>query len=247
MRAAPPLSVGWSSTPAFDATASERSPVDFSPTRTIPRVTNPMTNTRLDEILADASVYIWARPTSTADVACCTGLARSGDALTFGSNERQPRHHRQQQRAQKNSVLNNGVARVKVVRAINYCAGNGTNIIGCAWIGGEGMALVRFGGVSSTRARCGLTSTVTTSGSNHIGDSRCFMYFCLCGDELGCDADRLQRLPHANVRGRRGGRSTSAPVRTSTTTRCRNQIDNCPGAANNSQTDGNCRWRGRCL
>ncbi len=40
-------------------------------------------------------------------------------------------------------MLNNTTARFKVVRAINYCAGPGTNIIGCAWIGGYGAAVVR--------------------------------------------------------------------------------------------------------
>ena len=63
-----------------------------------------------------------------------------------------------------NAVLNNTVARVKVVRIINYCAGPGSNIIGCAPIGGDGMLVVRFGD-EYWEGRCGRTSTATTSGS----------------------------------------------------------------------------------
>jgi hypothetical protein len=108
-------------------------------------VTDPMTDSRLDAVLADASLRA-GRGDDPVDVACCTSVSRAGSALEFGTPtdgldivDDDP---------EMRSVLGNSVARVKVVRAINYCGGPGTNIIGCAWRPGNGMMLVRRSGLS---------------------------------------------------------------------------------------------------
>ena len=61
-------------------------------------------------------------------------------------------------------MLNHPVARFTVVRAINYGSGPGNNTIGCGWIGGWGIAGVRYGSTKTPRASCGCTSAVTTRG-----------------------------------------------------------------------------------
>ncbi len=72
-------------------------------------------------------------------------------------------------------MLNNPAARVKVVRAINWCGGPGTNIIGCAWIAGNGMSLVRLGGLS-TEAILWIHEFGHNVGLGHHTDTRYIMY-----------------------------------------------------------------------
>ena len=93
------------------------------------------------------------------DVACCAGLARSGSALNFGSSG--DGLDSIDDNTELVAVLNDSVSRVKVVRLINYCGGTGSNIIGCAWIGGDGMALVRYEGFVEVLATFGEPSDAT--------------------------------------------------------------------------------------
>ncbi len=96
---------------------------------------------------------VWGGPTSARTSAAAPGSPAPGNAQTFGSiNDGLDTIDNN---SELNAVLNNAVARVKVVRIINYCGGSGTNIIGCAWIGGEGMALVRYGDESVRGAALG--------------------------------------------------------------------------------------------
>ncbi|MGH7804802.1 MAG: thrombospondin type 3 repeat-containing protein, partial [Candidatus Binatia bacterium] len=103
--------------------------------------TDPMTNDRLDRVLRKASKRM-GKTSFTADVACCVEFHRAGAGGWFGKpgdgldvidNE-----------AELAAVLDQPVGRVKVVRAINYCGGPGTNIIGCSWMGRNGAAIVRL-------------------------------------------------------------------------------------------------------
>jgi len=103
-------------------------------------ITDPMTDSRLDSVLAGGS--LWAQQENfTEDVACCIAATRSGSAASFGTigdgldiidNS-----------GELTSVMNEGVARVKVVRLISYCFGAVTNDFGCAWLPGDGIVLVR--------------------------------------------------------------------------------------------------------
>ncbi len=103
--------------------------------------TNPMSDDRLDRLMRKASKRV-GRTHFAGDVACCVEFHRKGTTRWFGSpgdgldvidNE-----------TELAAVLDDPVARVKVVRAINYCGGPGTNIIGCAWMGRKGAAVVRL-------------------------------------------------------------------------------------------------------
>jgi hypothetical protein len=127
-------------------------------------VTNPMTDARLDLLFAEGSLRL-GRADFATDTACCTTVSRASTARTFGT----PTDGLDaiDNSTELNAVLNNSVARVKVVRAINYCGSTGTNIIGCAWVGGKGMALVRMS-TSIAKLSCGsIMSTDTTSAPSH--------------------------------------------------------------------------------
>ena len=101
-------------------------------------LTNPMDITRLTSVLNQASLRA-GREDYAADVACCItvriplsqggtfGTTNDGLDIINNANE-------------LDAVLNNPVGRVHVVRSIQYCGGPGSNIIGCAWVGGDGMA-----------------------------------------------------------------------------------------------------------
>ena len=109
-------------------------------------VTNPMNNTRLASVFADANGRAQVANFS-ADVACCVSLSIVGSGGTFGSST--DGLDTIDSSIELTQVLNNPVARVKVVREINWCGGPGTNIVGCAWVGGNGMAVVRLTNLGS--------------------------------------------------------------------------------------------------
>jgi len=109
-----------------------------------PGVASPMTDARLDEVVAMASLRS-GRGDDADDVACCTSLSRSESARSFGTVG--DGLDVIDTATEMSAVLNDPVARVKVVRTINYCGGAGFNISGCAWAPGNGMALVRLSGL----------------------------------------------------------------------------------------------------
>ncbi|HKY31747.1 MAG TPA: thrombospondin type 3 repeat-containing protein [Candidatus Polarisedimenticolia bacterium] len=143
-----------------------------------PSHNNPMDNARLDAVLADANLRA-GRSDSAADVACCITVSRSGNAKTFGtagdgldvidtSNE-------------LNAVLNNATARVHVVRTINFCGEPGMNILGCAWIGGDGIALVRMSSLGS-EGILWLHEYGHNTGLSHSPNTSAIMYEALLGN-----------------------------------------------------------------
>lgn len=198
-----------------------------------PAVSNKMNNNRLDKILADFSLR-QGKADFDEDVACCAGVGRSGSAQSFGSvNDGLDTIDNA---TEMFTVLNHNSARVKVVRAINYCgAGSGTNIIGCAWISAKGMALVRFGSIGDEGALWGHEYGHNT-GLSHNSDSRYIMYECLCGNNFGLTQSECNRF-HSPA-------ATTFPVLADMGVcsdvdgdEVQDQIDNCPGVANNDQTD----------
>lgn len=111
--------------------------------------TNPMSDARLDEILADASVRV-GREDFGGDTACCVHFHRKttggsfgtpGDGLDIVDTD-----------VKMLGVLANQAARVKVVRLINWCGSPGTNIIGCGYVGAFGTTVVRYGDAASEGA-----------------------------------------------------------------------------------------------
>jgi hypothetical protein len=132
----------------------------------------PMVDEVLDLVLRDASLRA-GRAETTADVACCITLSRAGTAGAWGKVG--DGLAVVDTSAEMTTVLNTSVARAKVVRLINDCGGAATNIIGCAWTPGNGMAMVRM----SSLAQEGITwihEYGHNTGSVHSGNLRDIMY-----------------------------------------------------------------------
>jgi len=91
--------------------------------------------------LAHVSKLI-ATEDSLADVACCVRFSRSGEGGHFGTLD--DGLDIIDEAPELEAVLENPVARVKVVREIRWCGGAGTNIIGCAQRPGRGIAAVEI-------------------------------------------------------------------------------------------------------
>lgn len=109
-------------------------------------LTDPMTDARMDQLMAEGSLRVGQADFSK-DIACCVTYSRKGTGATFGSpgdgldvvgNV-----------TEMLSVLDDPSARIKVVRLINYCGGPGNNIIGCAWVGDYGAMVVRRSNLGS--------------------------------------------------------------------------------------------------
>jgi len=133
-------------------------------------VTNPMTDARLDLNLDFAS-GVAGFADFPEDVACCIRVSRGGNARTFGTAGDGLDVIDDEQELV--AVLDNPVSRVKIVRLINYCGGPGTNIVGCAYFPGNGMAVVR---VSSNEGLLWLHEYGHNAGLPHNTDSRYVMY-----------------------------------------------------------------------
>ncbi len=197
-----------------------------------PAVGSPMTDARLDQILAAASLRM-GKSDFPEDVACCAGLERSGVEKTFGSVS--DGLDVIDSSTELNSVLNNNISRVKVVRVINYCGGTGTNIIGCAWVGGNGMALVRYGGVGDEGALWAHEYGHNV-GLSHTTDSRYIMYGCLCGNNFGVSPGDCN-LYHTPLSGTGASLVDAGVCSDVDGDQVQGAVDNCPGAANPDQLD----------
>lgn len=194
---------------------------------------DPMTDARLDAVLKDASLRA-GRADFSGDVACCVTVSRSGpgklfgaagDGLDFIDNS-----------GEINSVLNNPVARVKVVRAINYCGGPGVGIIGCAWAPGNGMAVVRVGDLG-TEAVLWIHEYGHNSGLGHDGGPLHIMAPSASGFNTGLFQYQCNSYHTPS------GSSGMSPRDTGSCSdpdhdEVQNGIDNCPAAVNPNQADG---------
>jgi hypothetical protein len=89
------------------------------------------------------------------------------------------------------TVLDQRVARIKVVRVINYCGSPGTNIIGCSYTPGFGMAVVR---VSSNEGLLWLHEYGHNAGLDHVNQSNNVMYPFLVGTALGLNQTECNAL-----------------------------------------------------
>jgi hypothetical protein len=147
-----------------------------------------MTDSVLDALLESASL-IAATADFSADVACCIRFSRLGTARSFGAggdgldvvdND-----------VEAGTVLSSTVARVKLVRQINYCSGPGTNIIGCANVPGNSMMLVR---ITRDEGVLWAHEYGHNVGLGHVGDDRYIMHGGLApGRNVALFADECQQ------------------------------------------------------
>ena len=197
-----------------------------------PAVTNPMTDTRLDQVFAESNLRA-GRADYTDDVACCITLSRLDTAKTFGTSG--DGLDIIDTGSELSAVLGNGISRVKVVRAINDCGGPGSNIIGCAWTPGHGMALVRMSSIGN-ESILWIHEYGHNTGLSHSGNPSHLMYRSLNGSNRGLTSTQCDRY-HSP--------SGSASAILTVTGACtdvdldevQDGIDNCPAAANTAQSD----------
>lgn len=195
-------------------------------------VPSPMTAALLDRVLRAGSLRV-GREDFTGDTACCNTFSRASEPRSFGS----PGDGLDiiDDGGELNAVLNNAVSRVKVVRQINYCGGPGGGIIGCAWVGGYGMALVRYGD-PDTEGILWIHEYGHNAGLGHDTDYRFIMYRALIGGGFNNGV----RSTHCSVFHSPAG--SMVPVATGTcqdvdVDKVHDGIDNCSNLANTGQAD----------
>ena len=197
-------------------------------------VSNPMTSARLDSLLVEATKRADIGDYD-GDVPCCLVVARSGNGGTFGSSADGLASI--DSSGELNTVLNTAGGRVKIVNAINYCGGAGTNIIGCSWTPGNGMAVVRLTSLG-VEAVLWLHEYGHNNGLNHENnDSRVIMY--------GTDNGLNDGIRPGDCAAFHAPPTATAALK-STIGACTNDgdaiadpIDNCPTVANEDQLDSN--------
>ena len=196
-------------------------------------VGNPMTTLRLEDVLADATLRA-ARADFDGDVPCCTEVVRSGLGGAFGSAG--DGLDTIDSASELSSVLSLNVGRARIVNAINYCAGAGTNIIGCASTPGDAMVLVRLTNLS-TESVLWIHEYGHNIGLDHATDSRDIMFGTDSGNNNGLTVDECQAF-HAPAGGS-AALITDIGACTDDGDTWANPIDNCPTTSNEDQADAN--------
>ena len=207
-------------------------------------VASPMTDSRLDSMLNKVSLEV-GRADFAEDIACCAGAQRSGNGRTWGTST--DGLDIIDDSAELNNVLNNSSARFKVVRSINYCGGAGTNIIGCGWVGGKGIAVVRYGSDVDTEGELWMHEYGHNTGLGHNTDSRYVMYGVLYGGSSTANVG--VSATECNAYNTPSSGSSSQLVDAGACTDSdgdgvQDQIDNCPLVPNATQADADGDGRG---
>jgi hypothetical protein len=200
-----------------------------------PAVPNPLTNAAVDQIMTAASIHL-GRADFSSDVACCAGMQRSGNAQSFGSST--DGLDVIDSEAEFYAVINHTAGRVKIVRLINYCGGAlppGSNVLGCSWIAGNGMIVVRTSGVED-EAALWAHEFGHNAGLLHNPDDDYIMSPCQCGGALGLTQIECGKFwtPAAGTQVVMIGVGACTDPDLDDV---HNLIDNCPGVGNNDQLD----------
>jgi hypothetical protein len=197
-------------------------------------VTTPMTDATLDQLLAAGSLRV-GRSDFVEDIACCNTFSRLGTGKVFGSSG--DGLDIIDDSTELTAVLNNTAGRVKVVRAINYCGAPATNIIGCSWIGGDGIAVVRRSD-PGTETVLWVHEYGHNVGLQHNTDSRYIMYGVDYGTNQAVTSSECDTY-HSPSSGARAVTSAIAACTDNDGDGVQDEIDNCPSAANPDQLDSN--------
>jgi hypothetical protein len=190
-----------------------------------------MTTSRLDSVLQESSKRA-ATGNYDGDVPCCVRAVRSGGGGAFGTLG--DGLDTIDGSADQNSVLSVSSGRIKVVTAINYCDGPGTNIIGCAETPGNSLFLVRVSNLG-VEAVLWLHEYGHNLGLNHSADSRGIMFGSDNGNNSGLLANECQAF-HTPPAGASAS-ITDIGTCTDDGDSLADPIDNCPLVSNEGQAD----------
>jgi len=199
-------------------------------------VTSPMTDVQLDAVLGRASL-VMGRSDFSGDVACCASLARSGSAGSFGT----PGDGLDviDDGTELSQVLGESVGRFKVVRAINYCGAPGVNIAGCATVGGNGIAVVRYPSSTATEAVIWAHELGHNVGLSHNAAGSPFvMSAVVSGSTVGLTQTECDRY-HGPAGGSAVVQTDVGACTDGDVDDVQDAIDNCPLVANETQADAN--------
>ena len=197
-----------------------------------PDLPDPMGDARLDALLDLMSLRA-GRADFAGDVGCCVLLARSGSAQTFGTAG--DGLDIIDSGSEENAVMNDPIARVKVVRAIHSCGGPGMAIGGCAWIGGDGIALVRWSNID-TEAVIWMHEYGHNTGLGHASDKRYIMFGFDTGNNNGLTQSECDSF-HAPSAGAGITPTDVGACADTDADEIHDLIDNCPTVANTDQLD----------
>ncbi len=137
-----------------------------------------MTAVQADVLLRDAT-QIAGTSSYAEDVACCMVFASTGSGAVFGRAG--DGLDVVQTAAELQAVIAAGQNRVKVVRAIQWCGGPGTNILGCSPNPGRSVVVVR----DVNEALLWLHEYGHNVGLPHVQDPRSVMFPFLTGSNFG--------------------------------------------------------------
>lgn len=197
-----------------------------------PAVSNPMTDSRLDDVLLEGS-YRMGRADYGNDVGCCANVAREGTAQVFGSigDGRDVLNTS----GESGTIIGSSVARVKVIRAISWCGGPGAGIIGCAFTPGRGMALVRLSSVGN-EALLWVHEYGHNTGLFHVSSTQRIMYGSLLGNNNGLNQSECNRF-HTPNSAAQALQFTVGACEDSDGDSINDILDNCDDVASLNQTD----------
>jgi hypothetical protein len=196
-------------------------------------VSDPMIDSRLDEVLRLASLRA-GRGDFSSDVACCATLSRSGTAGQFGTTG--DGLDIIDDDGELQDVLNHPSGRFKVVRAINHCGGPGVNIIGCAWMPGNGAAVVRMSSEIHEAILWIHEYGHNTGLSHNTISSRYLMYGTNNGSNDGLTQEECDSYHYPNV----WSDMTTEDIGACTDNDddvVQDLADNCPDVSNHDQAD----------
>ena len=196
--------------------------------------TSPMTSARLDSVLQESTKRA-ATGDYDGDVPCCMVVARVGTGGSFGSAG--DGLATIDDSLELSTVLNTSGGRVKVVNAINFCGSAATNIIGCAWQPGNGMAVVRITSLGSEAVLWLHEYGHNNNLSHEPTETRDIMFGTDNGLNNGLrpgDCAAFHVLP-----GPAGAVGFSIGACTNDGDAIADPIDNCPTIANQDQLDSN--------
>jgi len=165
------------------------------------------------------------------DVACCITVSRAGTAQVFGSpGDGLGTIDTEEEYL---AVMGEPIARVKVVREINYCGDPGTNIIGCSVVSGDSMIVVPVGFLDEL---LWLHEYGHNVGLVHVDDSRNLMHGTLIQND-GVTASQCAAF-HAPPFAARAILNDIGVCHDDDMDAVASSVDNCPTVSNEDQFNG---------